>query len=279
MIFHLVTIDMKKTLSILLVFLSVAAFAQRDLPEKPNPPRLVNDLTGTTLSSNEVNTLERKLLAYEDSTSTQVAILIVNTLNGYEVVDYAQRVGEKWGVGQANKDNGVFIVVAIRDRKAAIVTGYGMEGAITDAATYTIREDYMNPRFQQGNFYRGLDDATDVIFKLASGEYKADQISKGRNANSGKRRKGFPFGFLFILFFFILPAIGGRRRRRGIGTRGIPWWAWLMMGSGGSSHRRDNNWDNFRGGGFGGGSGFGGGGGFGGFGGGSFGGGGSGGSW
>jgi uncharacterized protein len=92
--------------------------------------------------------LERKLLAYEDTTSTQVAILIVNSLNGYEVVDYAQRVGQNWGVGQANRDNGVFIVVAVQDRKAAIVTGYGMEGAITDAATYTIREEYMNPRFR-----------------------------------------------------------------------------------------------------------------------------------
>ena len=130
----------------------------------------------------------------------------------------------------------------------------------------------MNPRFQEGDFYRGLDDATDVIFKLASGEFTADQVAKGRRRGDGG--KGIPFGFLFILFFFILPAIAGRRRRRGIGTRGIPWWAWLMMGSSmGGHNRRDNNWDNFRGGG----GGFGGG--FGGFGGGSFGGGGSGGSW
>jgi len=269
---------MRKTLTIIFLLSSWLAWAQSDLPQRPSPPRLVNDLTGSTLSAREANALERKLLSYEDTTSTQVAILIVNSLNGYEVVDYAQRVGQNWGVGQANRDNGVFIVVAVDDRKAAIVTGYGMEGAITDAATYTIREEYMNPRFRQNDFYGGLDDATDVIFKLASGEFKADEVARGRSRGEGGR--GIPFGFLFILFFFILPAIAGRRRRRGIGSRGIPWWAWLMMGSS-MGGRRDNNWDNFRGGGggFGGGSGFGGGGGFGGFGGGSFGGGGSGGSW
>lgn len=266
---------MRKTLIFLFLVSSLVAWAQFDLPQRPNPPRLVNDLTNSTLSNSQVQRLERKLLAYEDTTSTQVAILIVNSLNGYEVVDYAQRVGQNWGVGQANRDNGVFIVVAVQDRKAAIVTGYGMEGAITDAATYTIREEYMNPRFRENDFYKGLDDATDVIFKLASGEFTADQVAQGRRNREGDG-KGFPGFLFFILIFFVIPAIVGRRRRRGFGTRGLPWWAWLMMGSGMNSNRRDSNWDNFRGGG----GGFGGGGGgFGGFGGGSFGGGGSGGSW
>lgn len=268
---------MRYSIATLLIFLQSFIFAQTGIPERPNPPRLVNDLTDQTLSRSETDRLEGKLLNYEDTTSTQVAILIVQSLNGYEVVDFAQRTGQKWGVGQANKDNGIFIVVAIDDRKAAIVTGYGMEGSITDAATYTIREDYMNPRFREGNFYKGLDDATDVIFKLASGEYTSDQVAKGRSSGGGRK---FPFFTLFILFFFIIPALVGRRKGKSFGSRGIPWWVWLMMGSGGS-HRDRDNWDNFRGGGggFGGGSGFGGGGGFGGFGGGSFGGGGSGGSW
>ena len=192
------------------------------------------------------------MLNYEDTTSTQVAILIVESLGGYEVVDFAQRTGQKWKVGTA-KDNGVFIVVSINDRKAAIVTGYGMEGAITDAATYTIREEYMNPRFREGRFYQGLDDATDVIFKLASGEFTADQVAQGRRS---AKKKGVPFIFIFILFFFIIPAIAGRRRGNSFGSRGLPWWAWFMMGSGMGGHRNDD-WDNFRGGGggFGGGSG------------------------
>lgn len=254
-----------------LCFWQFLALAQTGIPEAPSPFRLVNDYTENTLSENELIALERKMRGYQDTTSTQVAILIVKDLGGYEVVDFAQRTAELWGVGQADKENGVFILVAKDDRKAAIVTGYGMEGAITDAATYTIREEYMNPRFREGNFYKGLDDATSVIFKLASGEYTSEQVAEGRGGG------GIPFGLLFILFFFIIPAILGRRRGRSMGTRGMPWWAWMMMGSSMGGSRHNSNWDSFRGGGgsFGGGGGFGGGG----FGGGSFGGGGSGGSW
>ena len=271
---HLEKTSMRYLLTLALMFSQALAFAQ-GIPAKTNPPRLVNDYTGNTLSKAELNALEQKMLAYEDSTSTQVSILIVETLNGYEVVDFAQQTAQSWGIGRADKENGVFILVSINDRKAAIVTGYGMEGSITDAATYTIREDYMNPRFKEGNFYKGLDDATTVIFQLASGEYSSDEVAGGKNRGDGGN--GFPFGLLFILFFFIIPALVGKRRRGSVGSRSIPWWVWLMMGSGGGGGRH-NNWDNFKGGGggFGGG---GGGGGFGGFGGGSFGGGGSGGSW
>jgi uncharacterized protein len=269
---HLEKTSMRYLLTLALIFSQALAFAQ-GIPAKPDPMRLVNDYTGNTLPKAELNALEQKMLAYEDSTSTQVSILIVETLNGYEVVDFAQQTGQSWGIGRADKENGVFIVVSINDRKAAIVTGYGMEGSITDAATFTIREDYMNPRFEEGNFYKGLDDATTVIFQLASGEYTADEVAGGTNRGSGG--KGFPFGLLFILFFFIIPGLVGKRRKGSFGSRGIPWWALLMMGSGGGGNR--NNWDSFKGGG--GGFGGGGGGGFGGFGGGSFGGGGSGGSW
>lgn len=263
---------MRNIITTLLLIVSLASFGQSGIPDVPKPLRLVNDLTGNTLSRNEFAQLENKLLNYEDSTSTQVAIVIVSDIGGYEVVDYAQRLGAKWGIGRADKDNGVLILVSINDRKMAIVTGYGMEGSIPDAATYTIREDYMKPNFQSGNFYGGLDQATDIIFKLASGEFSADQL-RARNANGGEK-KGFPFQFIFILIFFVLPAIFGKRRgRNSVGSRRFPWWI-LLLGGGG--HGRGNDFDNFRGGG----GGFGGGGGgFGGFGGGGFGGGGSGGSW
>lgn len=259
----------------ILLFLSVQTlgFAQSEIPKAPSPFRLVNDYTGNTLSATEINALERKMRNYEDTTSTQVAILIVNNLSGYEVVDFAQRTAQAWGIGQSDNDNGIFILVAKDDRKAAIVTGYGMEGSITDAATFTIREEYMNPRFREGNFYKGLDDASSVIFKLASGEFTAEQVAEGRGGGGG-----IPFGLLFLLIFFIIPALVRRRRGRSMGTRGMPWWAWMMMGSTMGGSRHNSNWDSFRGGGGsfgGGGGGFGGGG----FGGGSFGGGGSGGSW
>lgn len=279
--FHLARTNMRNTLIILFLSISTLGFAQRGIPDPPKEEKLVNDFTKTTLSQREINALEDKLLGYEDSTSTQVAILIVESLNGYDVADFGVRVFNNWKIGDENKENGILITVAIAERRMNITTGYGMEGVIPDAAAFTIIDEYLTPNFKLNKYYKGLDEATDVIFKLASGEYKAEQFAQNRKSKSNDG-KGFPFVTLFILFFFIIPAIVGRRRRGGIGSRGIPWWVWLMMGSGGH-RRRDDDWDNFRGGGGmfgGGGSGFGGGGGgFGGFGGGMSGGGGASGSW
>jgi uncharacterized protein len=258
-------------LSIFLAFLFTTAFGQEGIPPAPNPPRLVNDLTGT-LTQAEQNTLETKLLRYEDTTSTQVAILLVNSTAPYDVGDFAQRTAQAWGVG-SDKDNGVFVVVAVADRKIHIATGYGMEGAIPDAAAFTIIKNFIQPNFRAGNYYAGLDQATTAIFGLASGEFTAEQLT-GRG---GKKTVNWGFIIMFILFFVVFPFMS--RRRRGYqdyGSRGIPWW--ILMG-GGMGHR-GSGWNDFnRGGGsFGGGGGFGGGG-FGGFGGGGFGGGGASGGW
>lgn len=282
--FHLAKTNMRNLIIILFLSVSELGFAQTGIPDAPNPPRLVNDLTGSTLSQQELRALENKMLGYEDSTSTQVSILIVESLNGYEIADFGVRTFNEWKIGGQDVNNGILITVAMAERRMNITTGYGMEGSIPDAAAFTIIEEYMKPRFRNNDYYGGLNKATDVIFELASGEYTAEQFAQNRRRARGEGDgKGLPFGLLFILFFFIIPAIVGRRRRRAIGSRGLPWWAWLMMGSSMGSGRRDNDWDNFRGGGGmfggGGGSGFGGGGGFGGFGGGMSGGGGASGSW
>ena len=100
-------------ITILAILVNTALFAQ-DLPEKPK--RLVNDYAGL-LSDQEVNYLERKLVNYNDTTSTQITVLIVNNLNGYDIEDYAQRVGQKWGAGQKGKDNGVIIVIKTENSK------------------------------------------------------------------------------------------------------------------------------------------------------------------
>ena len=264
---------MTRVLSFLLfVTLSATALAQQ-LPEAMSPPRLVNDFANV-LSADENTRLEQKLRAYHDSTSTQIAVVVVQDLGGYEVVDYAVRLGEKWGVGQGESNNGIVVLVSIDDRKAAIVTGYGLEGAITDAATRRIRENQMNPNFRDGNFYKGLDEATTTIIKLASGEFTAEDLEP-----EVPRVAFFIAAFIGIIFIIIIIAIiaaVSQRKRNHIGKKGLDFWTafWLlshMGGKGGGGGRG------------GGGSGWGGGGssggGFGGFGGGSFGGGGSGGSW
>lgn len=262
---------MVKVFCFLLATVSLSANLAQTLPEPMSPPRLVNDFAGV-LSEQENSLLEQKLRAYHDSTSTQIAVVTVSDLGGYDVVDFAVRLGEAWHVGQQGSDNGIVVLVAIDDRKAAIVTGYGLEGAVTDVATRRIRENQMNPNFRDGNFYKGLDEATTTIIKLASGEFTAGDLTPQAPVAA------YVFLVIVMLVVIIAPvilAVVFRRRRNHIGKKGLDFWTalWLAshMGRGGRGGR-GSGW----GGGFGGGSS---GGGFGGFGGGSFGGGGSGGSW
>lgn len=232
------------------------------LPERPSPPRLVNDLVGI-LQPNEREQLERKLTAYNDSTSTQIAIVIVKTTDPYPIGDYAFQIGRKWGVGTKGRNNGLVLCWATGTRKVYISTGYGLEGAIPDAIAKRIISQTLTPYFKQEQYYAGLDAATTEIIKRASGEYKAVPSA---GADDGG---GWIIGLIIVLFilFFIF-------RNRG--------------GGGGSGYNRGggffpvffpttfSGWGSSSGGGFGGGDG---GGGFGGFGGGSFGGGGAGGDY
>ncbi|HOM41897.1 MAG TPA: TPM domain-containing protein, partial [Bacteroidales bacterium] len=119
-------------LAALFIFLFFSAIYAQDVPDRPYPPRLVNDFAGL-LTGDEANALERKLVAFNDTTSTQIAIVIVKDLAGYAISDYAQRLGEKWGVGQKGFDNGIVIVVKPKTLTSRgevfIATGYGLEGA------------------------------------------------------------------------------------------------------------------------------------------------------
>jgi uncharacterized protein len=255
----------KPLLFLIFLFQAVCGMAQ-EFPPAPNPPRLVNDLTGT-LSADEVAQLEKKLLAYSDSTSTQVSIVLMGSVGIYDISDYAFQLGEKWGIGGKGKDNGLLILAAMEDRKVFIATGRGLEGAIPDALAKRIVNDMILPNFKAQAYYQGLDQATDMIFKLASGEYQADEVM-----NEGDSPWPFFVFILVIIFLVIFSIIRNRRDNNNhMGGRGggVDFWTTLLLanalGGSGSS------------GGFGGGSS--GGSSFGGFGGGSFGGGGAGGSW
>lgn len=261
----------KGILSVVLVlWFGLLGFAQ-NLPPKPNPPRLVNDFA-KQLNATEIAALEQKLVAYNDSTSSQITVVVVPTTGDYPIADYAFALGRDWGVGQQGKNNGIVILWAATDRKVFIATGYGMEGAIPDAIAKRIVNQVIIPEFKNGMFYRGLDRGADAIFKYATGEYRADDV----------RPEGeeFPVGLIVFVFIFIVILIvisskgkggGGKNNGRGFDAGPVFWPYTTYSGRG----RSAGSWG---GGGFGGGFG-GGGGGFGGFGGGSFGGGGAGGSY
>ncbi len=266
--FHSITLILRFALVVLLLTAPAGVWAQDSgtanvIPDKPNPPRLVNDFVGI-LSSSDREQLEQKLRAYNDSTSTQIVVVIVKTTEPYPIGDFAFQVGRKWGIGQKGKNNGLVLAWATETRKVYIATGYGLEGAIPDAIAKRIISNTIVPAFKQEQFYRGLDQATTEIIQRASGEYKAEPDT---DTGGG----GFPvifiiFGVMIIIFIISRrnKGGGGNNRNRGGG------WGPIFLPT--STY---SGWGGSGGGSFGGG----GGGGFGGFGGGSFGGGGAGGSY
>ncbi len=240
--------------------LLVCVSFSKELPKQPNPPKLVNDFTNT-LSPEEVQSLESKLLEYFDSTSTQISIVMEGSLEGEDAFDYSQRLAESWHIGTKGKNNGLLIYIAINDHKIWIQNGYGMEGTVTDALSKRIIEENIKPNFKAQQYYQGLSEATDIIIRAASGEYINDAPKHGRKKGSPS-----PLSIFFIIVIIILVMIFKGKGGGGMGRGMLLGGPFIGTFGGGG----------FSGGGFGGGSG---GGGFGGFGGGSFGGGGAGGSW
>ncbi len=248
-------------LGLLLVLLTYGTTMKAQLPSPPYPPRLVNDYTNT-LSSQQIDILEHKLVAYNDSTSTQILVMLVDDLQGYSIEQYATEIGHSWGVGQKDKGNG--LVVLVKPKKGTergqvnISPGYGMEEYVTDATAKQIIEREMIPAFKEDDYYTGIDNAVNVVMDLCSGKFTQDEY-----ANGGKPIPLWLILLFLIALILIFRSSNGNQNYSGGGHRTI----WIPMGGG------------FGSGGFGGGGGGFSGGGFGGFGGGGFGGGGASGSW
>ena len=248
---------------IIALFTFTHALAQNVI-EKPNPPVLVTDLAGV-LSPEQKQALENKLVALDDASSNQIAVVILPTLDGNPIEEYATKLFRTWGIGNKKTNNGILLLIAIQDKKIRIETGYGLEGAIPDITANSIIDNDIKPAFRQQAYFEGIDKATDDIAKAAVGEYneKRERKTKGKGSN--------PLLFVFILF--IIVAILGKKGGGGgsnIGGGGFSDIATgMLLGSllGGGGRSGGGDW------------GGGGGGGFGGFGGGSSGGGGASGGW
>ena len=263
-----------KSFLVPILFLLVSSFVrgQFDIPPLPKEQKSVYD-EANLLSGYEESALRGKLEGYADSTSTQIVIYTVPTIKGENIGLLAPRWAQKWGVGQADKDNGVFILLADKEREIWIAPGYGVEDKLTAGITGELTRNRIIPEFKRGDYYQGLNKGTDAIIALLEGSYTEDR--------DFSKNEGFPFSALlpFVIFVIILIILSNRNRRnrggRGGGrSSGLDLWDIIIlsnMGKGGYNSRSS-------GGGFGGG-GFGSGGFGGGFGGGGFSGGGAGGSW
>ena len=210
------------------LFLGVA-FSQ------PNIPKLeqrVSDFTNT-LSYVEWNSLEQQLKTFEDTTSTQIAVLLMNSLNGGSIEDFAAKVFEENKIGQKGKNNGALVVVVKDDHLVRIEVGYGLEGSLTDAVCSQIIERELTPRFREGNFYGGLLTGVNAMISATVGEYKAD--SRGDQAPV----IAFTLFAVFVIFFVfvLLPRVVSRRKYV-ISRRGWmynPGWGYSSGRSGESS--------------------------------------------
>lgn len=257
---------------LLLLLFVVSNCQAQQIPSRPTPPRLVNDFTNT-LTLAQKNKLEQKLVAYNDTSSTQIAVVFIDDLQGTTAADFAYQIGESWGVG-TKENNGIVILVKPKDDtkgEVFISVGYGLEPYIPDAIAKRIIENEMIPAFKSNDYYSGVDKSVDIIIGLASGAFTADEYSGDD-------------GEVFILVFFIIMTVmmcvfislaGKMKSYSSKHDDSSVWKAlfWASVFSNSSRHNHHNHWNNFTGGS----GGFGGG--FGGFGGGSFGGGGAGGSW
>jgi uncharacterized protein len=221
------------------LFISFSVLAQIPVPEHGGV--WVHD-EANVLSAQGKAELEAILKAERDSTSNQIAVLIVPSLEGDDISRYGTEVFEKWKLGQAKKDNGVLFLVSINDKRMRIEVGYGLEGVLTDAMSSRIDRNEVAPRFRAGDFDGGVKAAVGAIIQVIKGEYKNEEPIKR------KRKRGTPISTIIILLIIIFIA---SRRRGGGGGGGGYWAAGSMLGGGfgGSSSSWGGGGSDFGGGG------------------------------
>ena len=238
--------------AVVCLLLSVGAYAA---PEFPNlSGRVVDD--ARMLSTVTVRGVTELAAAHEQATTNQYVVVTLPDLQGYSIEEFGYQLGRHWGIGQQGKDNGVLLIIAQDERKLRIEVGYGLEGQLTDAIASNIINGVITPEFKAGRFDRGVVAGSQAIIQALGGEYK---MKETRRRSSQETSPGWKI-FAFIMFFFVLPGLMGRR--------GFLWWMLGSSLSSGSGRSRGGS-SGFGGGGFGGFSG----------GGGSFGGGGASGGW
>lgn len=250
-------------------FVALVASALSALDVPPAPTQWVTDKAGI-LTASQVDTLNRKLSGFEQSSGAQFIVYVLPSLGGESLEDFTIRCATKWKVGQKKYDNGLILFVFVQDKKVRVEVGYGLEGTITDAFSSRVIRDDITPHFRQGDWYGGLDAAADaIIAKIRGGEAPVPPLQPRGSSQPGGTGNAagsiIPFLIVIVVLFFILPLL--TRRRSGCGGC---FWPMLFLGGGRGT--------TFGGGGFGGGGFGGGGGGFSG-GGGGFGGGGASGGW
>jgi len=187
---------MKKFLffiSIFVFFIGARAGLAFDVPNKPQS--FVNDYMGT-LSAEDKNSLENKILNFEKQTGNEIAIVIIPSLDGDTIENIAQNIFTEWGIGKKDKNNGVLLLIAMTEHRTRIHTGYGVEGSLTDLATSYIQSEIMAPAFREENYFSGINGALDKMIESLGGN---NIVPEGYSET-----KKFGMSFEFFVFGFIV---------------------------------------------------------------------------
>jgi uncharacterized protein len=236
----------RKCLIPILLFLFVSgASLGREVPKFTG--HWVIDETGS-LSGQAIQELEMYLQHQRDSTSNQLAIYMIKSLEGDDIDDYAERVFKEWKLGQESKDNGVLLLISLGDRQAKIEVGIGLEGVLTDLLSSRINRNEIFPHFKRGDIESGVKAGVLAIDQAIKGEYTNEEPT--RRKKSSRSNSMLPVLLILAIIIFI-------SRRRGGGSGG--YWTggsgWIGPMGGGGFSSGGGSWSDFGGGGISGGGG------------------------
>ncbi|TSC59854.1 MAG: uncharacterized protein LiPW15_522 [Parcubacteria group bacterium LiPW_15] len=222
---------MKTALKALTLFLLAVAiwplttWAAFVVPEKP--AGFVSDFAGM-MSTEEISALESKLADFNATTTIEIAVVTIRSLDGDTIENAAQKIFDTWKIGKVKADNGALVLVSLEDRKARIQTGYGLEGALTDIQSSQIINEDITPAFRAEKYYEGLNSAVDDIILAAKGEARFSE--NGDNLKDSWIMKllfsnaGWLFIFIPFLILRILAISLGRTKS---------WWLGGVLGAAG----------------------------------------------
>jgi uncharacterized protein len=179
------------------------------------PTGFVNDFSGT-LNGQQISDLNIKLDNFEKESSNELAVVLIKNLDSDTIENFAEKLFKDWGIGKDKQDNGVLLLIAMEDRQMRIEVGYGLEGALTDAQSYSIIQNDLVPFFRSGDYYGGINKTVDNIILATKGEYSPSP-KKFSNLN-------LSFDFVFFLFFVLIWLVG-------ILGRSKSWWAGGVLGA------------------------------------------------
>jgi uncharacterized protein len=197
-------------LLLLLVFFAAKSTAQFTIPEIPKFQTSVYDYANL-LSVTEKSDLEKKLIQYSDSTSTQIVVIIIESLKGEDIGILTPKWGHEWGIGgSAKNDNGVIVLLAKNERKIWISPGYGVESKLTAGTIGEITRKIIIPEFKSGNYYQGLNLGTNAIFEVLKGTYKGSRVKD--------TQEDFPIFILILIIIIAILIFANRNNNSGNGN-------------------------------------------------------------